>query len=333
MRHYNRRIEKIREFIDKKELPAILIKNPSNIFYLTGHLEIEGILVIDSKNMYLFTPALYYNEVGDLMPIDIEVSIYKNEEFKKFLKKYKKIGFLDTEWTFSAYTSLSKENKFIPVPDFVKKMRMVKESYEIELIKKALEINRKVFREIEKEINIEVEETVLAGMIHYLIRRYGGRREAFEPIVASGIYSAYPHHKNRNKKIEMGKPLIIDAGVDYNGYKSDLTRTFFPGWPDRKFKDIYKFLKDVQQEVMEFIKPGRTGGEVHSYAVGLLKKKGIERYFIHGLGHGVGIDVHELPVIAHKSKDEIKKGCVFTVEPGIYIPGEGGIRLEEMVII
>ncbi|MCM8821067.1 MAG: Xaa-Pro peptidase family protein [Candidatus Omnitrophica bacterium] len=330
---YKKRIERVRDFIEKKGIPALLIKNPSNIFYLTGLLEIEGILVIDSKDTCLFTPALYYSEIGDLITFEVEIYVYKDEEFKKFLKRYKKIGFIDNEWVFSSYTSLSKENKLIPVPDFVKKMRMIKENYEIKLIKKALEINRKVFKKIEKEIKIGMEETVIAGQIHHLIRRYGGRREAFEPIVASGIHSAYPHHKNRKKKIEIGKPLIIDAGVDYNGYKSDLTKTFFPGRNNKKFKDIYKTLQDVQQKVMEFIRPGKTGGEVHSYAVGLLKKKGLDRYFIHGLGHGVGIDVHEVPVLAPESKDEIKEGCVFTVEPGIYIPGEGGIRLEDMVII
>ncbi|MCM8760138.1 MAG: aminopeptidase P family N-terminal domain-containing protein [Candidatus Omnitrophica bacterium] len=170
---YNKRIEKIRDFIEKK-VPAILIKNPSNIFYLTGLLEIDGTLIIDEKAISFFTSPLYYNEVCEISPSFINV--YKYDGLKKFLKKYKKIGFIDTEWTFSTYTSLAKEYKLIPVPDFLKKMRMVKEDDEIELIKKALEITRKVFRDIEKEINKESEETTIAGIVHYLIRRYGGRR-------------------------------------------------------------------------------------------------------------------------------------------------------------
>jgi len=333
--NYQRRIEKVRKFVEGKNLPVVLIKSPSSIFYLTGLLEVEGILIVDIKSINLFTPLLYYQEVVDLSPVKIHTIKYKKEKLVKFLKRYKKTGFIETDFSFSIGHSFSKEGvKLISLPDFIKEMRMVKEKEEIELIKKALDINRKIFKKIVKEIEPGIEETVIAGRIHYLIRKYGGRREAFEPIVASGVHSSYPHHKNRRKGIEKGKPLIMDAGVDFNGYKSDLTVTLFPGGkPGKKFMEYFKILKDVQDSVMDFVKTGMTGGEVHSYAVRLLKKKGLDRYFIHGLGHGVGIDVHELPVIADGSKDEIKKGCVFTIEPGIYIPGEGGIRLEEMVII
>ena len=332
---YQRRIERVREFIGKKKLPAVLIKSPSNIFYLTGHLEIEGVLVVDKKDVNLFIPSLYHQEVKDLSPIKINTLPYKKGELLNFLKRYKKVGFIDSEVTYSFHTSLAILHKgLIPLVDFIKNMRMVKDEEELQLIKKAIEINKKVFNEIEKEIEPGIEETEIAGRIHYLIRRYGGRREAFEPIVASGFHSSYPHHKNRNKAIEKGKPLVIDAGVDFNGYKSDLTRTFFPGGnEDKKFREIYKILEDDQKEVLDFIKPGMKGGKIQSYAVGLLKKKGLNRYFIHGLGHGVGIDVHELPVLAPGSKDIIQKGCVFTIEPGVYIPGAGGIRLEEMVLL
>ncbi|HPP30621.1 MAG TPA: Xaa-Pro peptidase family protein [bacterium] len=325
----------MREFIDKRKLPALLIKNPSNIFYLTGLLEIEGILVVDTTSIHLFAPLLYHQEVVDLSPVKIHIIKYKKDKFKKFLKRYKKTGLIEAEFSFSTWNAFSKDNiKLVPLPDFIKQMRMIKEKEEIQLIKKALEINRKVFRDIEKEIKIGMEETVIAGRVHYLIRKYGGRREAFEPIIASGVHSSYPHHKNRKKGVEKGKPLIIDAGVDLNGYKSDLTVTLFPGdSPDKKFMEYFKILKDVQNSLMDFVKIGMTGRALHNYAVKFLKKKCLERYFIHGLGHGVGIDVHELPMIAPGSKDKLKEGCVFTIEPGIYIPGEGGIRLEEMVFL
>ncbi|MDD3725595.1 MAG: Xaa-Pro peptidase family protein [Candidatus Ratteibacteria bacterium] len=330
---YQKRIEKVRDVLDKKDIPAVIIKCPSNIFYLTGLLEIEGVLVIDRKGTTLFVPSLYYQETVDLLPLNIENVVYKKSTLKTFLKRYKKVGFIGTDLTFSTYMSMSKEHKLVLLPDFLKKIRMVKETEEIVLIKKALEINRKVLKDIRAYIENGEEETVIAGRIHYLIRRYGGRREAFEPIVASGIASSYPHHKNRNIKIEKGSPVVVDAGVDYGGYKSDLTQTFLSGCPNRKFVDIYKVLTEVQKKVIEFIKVGMTGADIHIYAVSLLKKKGMDRYFIHGLGHGVGIDIHELPVLAPGSKDVIEDGCVFTIEPGIYVPGEGGIRLEDMVIM
>ncbi|MCX8083171.1 MAG: Xaa-Pro peptidase family protein [bacterium] len=332
--NYKKRIERVRELLDKKNIPVILIKSPSNIFYLTGLLDIEGTLIVDPQNIILFVSGIYYQEVVDIAHFKMEIVLHKKEEFGKFLKRYKKIGVVETEISLAYYNLVSHSNKVIPLKDFIKEIRMTKDEEEITFIKKALTINKMVFNEIKNCVEEGLTETMLSGHIHYLIRRYGGRREAFEPIVASGTHSAYPHHKNRNKKIEKGKPLIVDAGVDYNGYKSDLTRTFFPGGTQyNKFMDYFKILKDILECVKEFINTGKTGEEIYNYALALLKKRNIDRYFVHGLGHGVGIDVHELPVLAPGSKDVIKDGCVFTVEPGIYIPGEGGIRLEEMVIL
>lgn len=331
--NHKKRIAKVRDFIDKRRLSAIIIKNPSNIFYLTGLLDIEGVLIIDGKEMTFFVPALYYNEATDLASFKMEMVIYKRDAFIKFLRQYKRIGFIDTEITFSGHNALSRENTIVPLPDFIKDIRKVKEALEIKNIERALKINRRVFKDIREFIEDGEKETVVAGRIHYLIRKYGGRKEAFEPIIASGVASSYPHHTNRDIKIVKGKPVVVDAGVDYNGYKSDLTRTFLPGYPEKRLKDIYKILEDVQRKVLDFIQVGMVGGEIHSYAAGLLKQQGMDRYFVHGLGHGVGIDIHELPVLAPGSKDIIEKGCVFTVEPGIYLPGVGGIRLEDMVLL
>lgn len=336
---YKKRTEGIRQYIDRNNVPALLLKNPSDIFYLTGFLEIEGFLILDKKEVTFFVPDMYYQECRDVrwQNENVDVHVYKPDTFRKFLGRYKKISAIETEFAYSSIVALQKKHnlKIKPVPDFIESLRMIKDRYEIELIKKALAISCRVLKKIEKTLTPGRTETDIAGEIHYLMRKYGGRREAFEPVVASGINSSYPHHKSRNTFIKTGQPLVIDAGADFCGYKSDLTRTFFPcGKPaDKKFAEIYRILKEVLEKTKDFVKPGLTGKEVHSYAFDILKKHKMEKYFIHGLGHGVGIDIHEKPVLNSASKDVIQKGCVFTIEPGIYIPRLGGIRLEDMVLL
>ncbi len=333
--NYEKRTEKVIEFLAGKNLPALLIKNPSNIFYLTGLLDIEGLLIVDRSERHLFVPELYLQECIDnpSCKSGIDIQIYKPDGFRKFLGRYKKTAFVDTELTYSGFVTLGKKHNLVPVPDFVKDMRMIKDGDELKLIGKSMDINSKVFRQVKKIVKCGKTETETAGEILCMIRKYGGRKEAFEPIVASGTNSAYPHHKSRSTEIKKGMPVMVDAGVDFGGYKSDMTRTFFPCGPAKQFSEMYRILKEVHEKTMDFIKSGKTGKEIHGYAAGLLKKKGLDKYFIHGLGHGVGIDVHEKPVLNSKSEDIIQKGCVFTVEPGIYIPNLGGIRIEDTVIL
>lgn len=332
--NYQKRIDKIREFIQKEKTEAFLIKDTSNIFYLTGILEIAGFLIISKNNLDLFVPELFLYEARKKKKYNC-INIHNSADFKKFLPTYKKISFISSELSYNLFNSLQKELNLslIPTQNILKNIRMIKEKKEILLIKKALSINLKVFDKIEKKIDASVKETELAGEIHYLIRKFGGRKEAFEPVVASGLNSVYPHHKNSSKPIGKNQPVTIDAGTDYKGYKSDLTRTFFSGTPPKKLYDIFQILQETLNRTIEFVKPGQTGKEIHFFAVEFLKKKKMEKYFIHGLGHGVGIDVHEKPALNSVSNDIIQKGCVLTVEPGIYIPKLGGIRLEEMLII
>jgi Xaa-Pro aminopeptidase len=335
---YKKRIDKVRQYLDSHKISALLIKNPSDIFYLTGLLEVEGFLILSEEKTDFFVPEMLYQECLDTPGHygDIDIHIYKQEEFSKFLRMYKKISFVETDFTYTSVINIQKkyDMRVSPVPDFIKDIRMIKDKDEVALIKKALAINKKVLNKIKKTIRPGRTETEIAGEIHYLIRKYGGRRESFEPIVASGVNSSYPHHKNRNIPIKSGEPLVVDTGVDFGGYKSDLTRTLFPGGkPERRLEDIYKMLKEVQIKTKDFVKSGLTGKEVHEYALGIMKRYKVEKYFIHGLGHGVGIDIHEKPVLNSTSKDVIQRGCVFTIEPGIYIPHLGGIRLEDMVII
>ena len=188
-------------------------------------------------------------------------------------------------------------------------------------------------QKIKEELKEGMTELDVEAEIYYLIRKYGGRKEAFSPIVASGKHSSYPHHKNQNRAIKMSEPIVIDMGVDFSGYKSDLTGTFFHGKIPKNFKKIHNAVRNVQKKCEEFAKEGVAASEVHKLAVSIFEKDGLSKYFVHSLGHGVGIEVHEKPVLNFKSKEILKNNMVFTIEPGIYISGEGGVRLEKMIFL
>jgi len=336
---FEKRIEKIREFISYKKIDAFFTKNQSHIFYLTGLLEIEGFLLIDRENLYLFVSPLYLQESLDSFGYNKKIkNLYikelKNRNFQKFLSRYKKVGFLETEISYHYFKNLKEQIKseFAGIVyDIILDMRMKKENEEIELIKKAEEITEKTIEKIKGEIKEGVNELDIVAEIKYLLIKNGARKEAFEPVVASGINSSYPHHKSKNKEIKNGEVIVIDTGADFCGYKSDLTGTFFCGRVDEEIKKIYKIVEETKKICIEYCeKENLRGRDIYKKAIENFKRYNLEKFFIHGLGHGVGIDIHEKPYLNKKGYDKIEKGYVFTIEPGIYLPGKFGIRLESM---
>jgi len=339
---YEKRIERVREFIKKKGGDCFITLNSSNIFYLTGLIDIEGWLVITEKEVDLFVPELYFYESLDNLGYNkIKIHIYKRRNFFSFLENYKNILFINSEFSYNLWSQISKilKEKFIPVENFILEMRAIKEKEEIQLIKKAKKIAEKTLKEI--KLLIEERENIteldIVSEIKYKLIKNGARKEAFEPIVASGVHSSYPHHKSKNKAIKRGDVIVIDMGADFCGYKSDLTAAFFSGEVSDEVKKIYNIVKDAQKYCIKFIKENKNkeikGSSVHQKAIEIFKKYKLEKYFIHGLGHGIGIDVHEKPQLSPKSKDILGRGNVITVEPGLYFHNKFGIRIENMLIL
>ena len=328
---YKRRIEKVKEYFLKKKLSGCLIIGRPNIFYLTGLDGIEGILFLSRKEVLFFTPSLYYQQAIDTKK---EIGVEKLKNLKKILKEYKRIGFLDSEVSVSTIKRWEKKYSayFHPLRDFIKEMRSVKDKEEIELIKKSENIAKEIMRKVKEILKEGMEEYEVVVEIKYLMGK-NKVDEAFPTIVASGINSAYPHHKPANKKIKKGEPVIVDLGVNFSGYKSDITETFFIGRIPCRWRKIMDKVKEVQRICIELVKEGVKAEEIYKKSIEIFKKDKLEKYFIHGLGHGVGIEVHELPVIGGNSRDILRKGMVFTIEPGIYLPGEGGVRMERMVYL
>ncbi|MGC8976508.1 MAG: M24 family metallopeptidase, partial [Candidatus Ratteibacteria bacterium] len=206
---YEARIGKIRDFLEKQKLNAIITKNSSHIFYLTGLLEIEGYLIIDNLNLHLFVSPLNFYESLDSFRYNKKIkNLYikklNNKTLQKFLSRYKKTGFIKTEISYQTYKNFQKEvkTKLIPVDDFLLDIRMIKTEGEKKMIEKAKEITEKTFKKIEGIIKEEVNELDIVAEIKYQLIKNGARKESFEPIVASGVFSSYPHHKSKNKKIK-----------------------------------------------------------------------------------------------------------------------------------
>ncbi len=335
----DKRIKKIREFLQSKKIDCLFTKNPSNIFYITGLVDVEGYLLIDKDNLFFFTSPLYIYESLDSFRYNsnlktLFIKEVKNKTFQKFLSKYEKTGFINMEISYHSYKNLQKEikTKLIPVDDIFLELRKIKTDNEIELIKKAQDITEKTIDKIKEYIKEGVKELDIVAEIKYQLIKNGARKDAFEPIVASGVHSSYPHHKSKNKEIKNGEVIVIDLGADFFGYKSDLTKTFFCGKVNDEIKRIYKIVEETKNICSELVENQNfNANQIYQKAVENFKKYNLEKFFLHGLGHGIGIDVHEKPYLNKKSKDKIEKGNVFTIEPGIYINKKFGIRLESMV--
>ncbi|MEE8370273.1 MAG: aminopeptidase P family protein, partial [Dehalococcoidia bacterium] len=223
--------------------------------------------------------------------------------------------------------------KLLPAPPLVEAMRALKEPGEIELLQRAVDLGDEAFAAVAGRIEPGWTERQVAWEIEKYAREHGAEGLSFETIVAAGPWGAMPHAQPRDRPIEAGEPIVIDMGVRVEGYCSDLTRTIVVGKPDRKFEQVYDIVLSAQLTAEELLQDGMSGEEAHMLAHNVISEAGYGESFGHGLGHGVGLLVHELPRLAKTSKDELKDGMVVTIEPGIYLPGWGGVRIEDMAVI
>ena len=213
-------------------------------------------------------------------------------------------------------------------------LRKIKDDHEIDLIRKAVAIAEESFMSIREEIKVGQSESYLAGLLIFELRSRGASGSSFPPIVAAGANSSLPHYRPAETLLQKDQPLLIDWGALYKGYCSDLTRTLMLGRVNPRIKQIYNVVHQAQEAVLEFLRPGVTTMQADRVAREVIEKAGFGKEFGHGLGHGIGRDVHELPTLRKTGGDEeLRPGMIVTVEPGIYLPGEGGVRIEDDVLI
>lgn len=347
------RVEKLRARLAEHDLDAALISNPQNRRYLSGFTGSAGWLLISREEAIIATDSRYYEQATLQAPgftlhraaNTTETRMGSAEGWLAPLlasQAGRKVGFEAGDVTFSTYKTLKKLTQDLPegerpqlvaTQNLVESLRITKEPEEVAAIQAAVDLGDAAFEAVAERVEPGWTERQVAWEIEKHIREHGGDGLSFDTIVAGGPWGAMPHAYPRDRALEAGEGIVIDMGVKLNGYMSDLTRTIFLGAPDDQFKKIYDIVLAAQCTAEELVRPGMTGEEAHNLALRVIEAAGYGDHFGHGLGHGVGLEVHEAPRLARTSQDKLADGMVFTVEPGIYITGWGGVRIEDMVVM
>ena len=335
------RVLKLRKLLKAGGIQAFIITNTSNLFYLTG-LKVEGCIgLVTQDNVKVLATGMLYGQIKKLTK---GIGIINGKQdllkaVKEYLqnKKIRRLAFEKGSSLYRFYTSLVerfKGYKIIPGNDYVESLRVIKGEEEIKLIKEGVRAGKKSFNYIKRRIKPGKTENELAAIMEYYLKSQLALGISFPTIVASGPNSAYPHHIPGKRIVERGDTVLVDSGCSYKGYSSDLTRTYFLSKIcSSRLKGAYSAVHRAQKEAIGLIKPGIRCSMLYDRALKILQDAGFGDYFIHGLGHGIGIDVHEKPFINHASRDILEAGMVITIEPGVYIQGLGGVRLEDVVLV
>jgi Xaa-Pro aminopeptidase len=336
------RLRKLYAGLKKAGLDGLIVSSGENIAYLTRHRSRDAYLLISQKKNIYFTDSRYIEEARkSLKGITLKEasgSPYKMIARSCVSSKLDCVGFEERYLTFSQYESLKKELSrgglaLLPACGLIEKERQIKNKEELSRIKKATRITIEALRFIKDFIKPGLRETEIAGELERFIRYNGGYSSAFDIIVASGANSSFPHHLTSQKKISRGEPVLIDIGVDYEGYKSDLTRVFFSDKINSTFRKVYSIVQKAQDRAIKAIKPGVFINKIDAAARQYIAQRGYGGFFSHSLGHGIGLAIHEEPRISQKDQGILKTGMVFTLEPAIYLPGKFGVRIEDMVLV
>ncbi len=334
-----KRIKKLIEQFDLLGIDCFFTTDSKSLRYLTGFTGSNGLCFISEDERYFITDFRYKEQVKNEVQ-DFEVIIeseYLLDALKsKKLIQNRKAGFEAQRITFYDYQKLLEfipSELLIPGDEIIEKMMRVKDSEEVENLKKAAEIADRIYNDIISMIKPGIEEIEISAEISYRVKRYGGEKDAFDPIILSGYKSALPHGKPDKKKFKNREFILFDFGCVYNGYHSDITRTIFLGKPDRKANEIYSTVLEAQKKALEFVKEGITCSKLDSVARDFIEEKGFGEYFGHSLGHGLGLEIHEPPKISQTNSEPLISGNIITIEPGIYIPEFGGVRIEDDIIV
>ncbi|MDN3515224.1 MAG: aminopeptidase P family protein [Candidatus Brocadia sp.] len=333
-------LDKLKEKLKEEKVDGFLITNEVNIRYVTNFTGSESILLITPDNDYLFTDFRYIEQAQQDIPW-IKIVEKKSSLIKAICGKLKRLNIkkLSVE---SSYLTLDqyrgiigniKRIHVVPTKGIIEKYRMRKTREELEKIRTAINIAERAYYAIQKKVTAGMSEKNLSDFLEYEIRNLGGEKSSFETICAAGPRSSQPHARTTSRRIQEKEAILLDWGVSFQFYKSDLTRISFMDKISAEFKKIYQIVLDAQSFAIDSVKPGRMAKDVDHAARNYIEKKGFGKCFGHGVGHGIGLEVHEGPVINKRSKIILEEDMVFTVEPGIYIPGWGGVRIEDMILV
>ena len=339
MRTLNR-IDALKQIAFRK-FDGFLVFRNTNLAYLTGFSGASALLIPKNGENKVYVYGVNYEHAKtDLTEFSVEVVKRGENLMAKIAKQAEAINIrrlaVDA-LNIESWRILSKvfgnEKMLETDHGFIRELRGVKDAEEIELMRKAADLTSEGMRVACEKLVAGIREYELAAEIEYAMRKQGSQGTAFETIVASGACSAFPHGGCSDKEIREGDLVVVDIGATYKSYVSDMTRTFVVGKPSEKHMKLYRIVKTAQDKAFEAIKPNVKAANIDGVARKVIADAGYGEYFVHGLGHGVGLEVHEPPTLSPDSKDVLAEGNIMTIEPGIYFVGYGGIRIEDTVLL
>lgn len=333
------KLEKIRKQLVEQNVDGIILTNTYNIRYMTGFTGTSGVAII-SKEDAVFVTDFRYTEQAAKQITDFRIAQHKATIIEEIAEQVKLMGIktLAFEKENVSYAQFLLYDKYIKaelvgVANVVEQIRMIKTPAEVEIIKVACNIADAAFEHIINYIKPGLTELQVSNELEFFMRQQGATESSFDTIVASGLRSALPHGVATDKIIEKGDFVTLDYGALYNGYVSDTTRTLAVGEPSEKLKEIYDVVLQAQLIGVKEFRPGITGIEADAVVRDYIKEHGYGEAFGHSTGHGIGLEVHEGPGLSHRSNTLLEAGMTVTCEPGIYLPGIGGVRIEDDILI
>lgn len=338
---HKKRLQALQKTLLQHNVDMLFIDDPINLYYLTGIILSAGRLCIPAHGEpLLLVDGRYIAQCKQQSPFP--VSLTQNSPIENLLTSVKNLGFDSSRTTYQAYQTLKKltesfnQLSLTPIENPLNPIRGIKDDAEIQILREAADLGSRGFDFVCSLLKEGVTEKELAVELEIFWKRRGGEKLAFDSIIAFGANSAMPHYRAGTARLQKGHTVLIDIGVGYQHYHSDMTRTLFFGPLDPKMLEIYGIVKEAQERALALCKPGQLIGNIDKAARDFIAEKGYGAAFSHGLGHGVGLEIHEYPILKNVPPYQclpLEKGMVITIEPGIYLEGLGGVRIENTIVI
>jgi Xaa-Pro aminopeptidase len=324
----------------ERKLDALLVAFSPNLPYLTGFTGSNGSLLVTPGKSIFFTDPRYRIQAAQEVACRVKIStgpLLPDAAAAIARLGLKRIGYEPARMTCDSYESLKSRlpmrASLEPVKGWIEELRMVKSPAEIALIRRSVETNSRAFEQAAALVRPGMTEQDLAAELEYRMRRLGAEKPAFETIVAAGVRSALPHARPTAARLKPRDMVLVDMGAQQDGYCSDMTRMLFLGAPTARLKCVYRAVLEAQLAAIATVRPGVSTAAVDRAARRVLKGFGLDRAFVHSTGHGLGLEIHEPPRLGKRDKSRLQAGMAITIEPGVYLEGVGGIRIEDTVVV
>jgi len=335
------RIGRLLGAFEEAGIDALLVGTESNRRYLSGFTGSAGNLIVVPERRLLITDGRYTTQATEQSP-EYEIVIHSGPILEEVAARVEetgieRLGFDPATTSVAEFEDLREKlgeaRELVATPGLVEKLRLIKDDYELALMRRAIGMADEVQAMVARELVPGRAERDVAIQIEQEFRRLGAQKTSFDVIVAAGPNSAMPHHLPGDYVIRAGEPVVVDIGAIVDGYCSDITRSYCPGGLTPRFQEIYGIVLEAEEKAMAGVAAGRSGREVDGIARAVITEAGYGEYFDHGVGHGVGIQIHEGPRLAETATDTLEAGMVHSIEPGIYLPDWGGVRIEDLLLV